>query len=116
MIGAGFSELGKVWAKIPVVRSEVLAPRRDCVNLVHHDEAKVAPIENRVQRGLEQQLGRQIDYRGTAVSDALISIQTFFVGNVGVDGNHIFDATILKIDHLVVHQCFEGLDDERYGL
>ena len=107
------AELGQIRAQIPVVRAEIFTPRGNGVDLVDDDKTELATVENRLDRGLQQELWRQIDDGGLAAFNTVKRLKPFAIGNVRVNGNDILNATFPQVSDLVDHQGLQRFNDQR---
>ncbi len=102
-------------AEAAVGRPEVVAPLRDAVRLVHHEEVDRALLELVEKVAVGELLGRGEDELGLAAPDARERLAPLALGEHAVDGGGLQPA-LAELVGLVLHERDERRDHDRGAL
>ena len=98
-----------------VVRPEIIAPLRDTVGFVHHDEGNVHPSEPSLEEAGGEPFGGEVEELVVAVGGVVQGQLDILPVHAGVDRNGA-DPALGQVLDLVFHQGDERGDDERDSL
>src|SRR5579863_6116518 len=107
------SESGDDPAQVEVGGAKIMAPLRDAMGFIHHEQRDVETLEQVDECLVFKALGRDIDELQVAALDAL-EVRRFFVfGERAVQGDGAADARIGEHVELILHEGDQRRNDHR---